>query len=158
MFCYNLKPRRYGYIKELLKKVNIVEVLQRYLPGLKLNRSSKTWWVICPFHQEKTPSFCVFSETQQYHCYGCGAHGNAMNFLLEWRMTPQEAIRFLQRKYNHKPPHAKNLGKNTRKRKAKEKKQQKAGIVLREQNKGLQNLGSAEAYSYPGDDLDQIPF
>ena len=65
--------------KEELKSNNdIVAVIQRYLP---LQKKGKTWWGRCPFHFEKTPSFAVDEMEQFYHCFGCGASGDLINFV-----------------------------------------------------------------------------
>lgn len=69
------------FIDELLGRVDIVEVIDARVPLRKAGREFKA---CCPFHNEKTPSFTVSSSKQFYHCFGCGAHGNAIGFLMEY--------------------------------------------------------------------------
>jgi len=69
------------FIDDLLQRVDIVEVINRRLP---LKRAGKEYQARCPFHDEKTPSFTVSNEKQFYHCFGCGAHGSAIGFLMEY--------------------------------------------------------------------------
>ncbi len=65
---------------ELLKsKIDLVEVLNPYL---KLHRSGASYKALCPFHDEKTPSFIIQRGDSHYHCFGCGAHGDAIQFLM----------------------------------------------------------------------------
>jgi len=68
------------FIQELLGRVDIVEVVDRHV---KLKRAGANYVACCPFHSEKTPSFTVSPTKQFYHCFGCGAHGTAVGFLME---------------------------------------------------------------------------
>ncbi len=70
-----------SFIHDLLSRVNIVDAIDRYVP---LKKSGTNYVACCPFHSEKTPSFSVSSTKQFYHCFGCGAHGDAINFLVEY--------------------------------------------------------------------------
>lgn len=70
-----------GFTVELLGKVDIVDLINRYVP---LKRAGANEVACCPFHQEKTPSFTVSAEKQFYHCFGCGAHGNAIQFVMDY--------------------------------------------------------------------------
>jgi DNA primase len=69
-----------SFIQELLGRVDIVEVIDRHV---KLKRAGANYVACCPFHSEKTPSFTVSPTKQFYHCFGCGAHGTAVGFLME---------------------------------------------------------------------------
>ena len=69
-----------SFIDELLARVDIVEVIDAHLPLRKVGRS---YQALCPFHREKTPSFNVNPDKQFYHCFGCGASGSAIRFLME---------------------------------------------------------------------------
>jgi DNA primase len=69
-----------SFIDELLARVDIVEVIDAHLPLRKVGRS---YQALCPFHREKTPSFHVNPDKQFYHCFGCGATGSAIRFLME---------------------------------------------------------------------------
>ncbi len=68
------------FIQTLLSRVDIVEVIDRYVP---LKKAGANYVACCPFHSEKTPSFSVSPAKQFYHCFGCGAHGTAIGFLIE---------------------------------------------------------------------------
>jgi len=70
-----------SFIQDLLGRVDIVEVVDRYV---KLKRSGANYAACCPFHTEKSPSFTVSPTKQFYHCFGCGAHGTAIGFLMEY--------------------------------------------------------------------------
>jgi DNA primase len=68
------------FIQTLLARVDIVEVIDRLVP---LKKAGANYVACCPFHSEKTPSFSVSPTKQFYHCFGCGAHGTAIGFLIE---------------------------------------------------------------------------
>jgi len=70
-----------SFIEELLGRVDIVELIERRVP---LKRSGREFQACCPFHDEKTPSFTVSPQKQFYHCFGCGAHGSAIGFLMNF--------------------------------------------------------------------------
>ena len=81
------------FIQSLLGRVDIVDVVDRYV---KLKKAGSNFSACCPFHNEKTPSFTVSPSKQFYHCFGCGAHGNAIGFLMEYSgLAYPEAIRAL---------------------------------------------------------------
>ena len=81
------------FIQSLLGRVDIVDVVDRYV---KLKKAGANFTACCPFHNEKTPSFTVSPSKQFYHCFGCGAHGNAIGFLMEYSgLAYPEAIRSL---------------------------------------------------------------
>ncbi|TCJ97890.1 DNA primase [Volucribacter psittacicida] len=69
------------FIDELLAKVDIVDIVNS---RVKLKKAGRDYQACCPFHHEKTPSFTVSEKKQFYHCFGCGAHGNAITFLMEY--------------------------------------------------------------------------
>ena len=69
-----------GFIQDLLSRVDVVEVVGRHVELKKAGIHHKG---LCPFHGEKTPSFTVSPSRQTYHCFGCGAHGDAIRFLME---------------------------------------------------------------------------
>jgi len=82
-----------SFIQELLARVDIVDVVGRYV---KLRKGGANLLGLCPFHNEKTPSFTVSPTKQFYHCFGCGAHGTALRFLTEHTGAPfPEAVRSL---------------------------------------------------------------
>ncbi|HYD33401.1 MAG TPA: DNA primase, partial [Methylophilaceae bacterium] len=69
-----------AFIQELLNRVDIVDVVDRSVP---LKKAGANYSACCPFHNEKSPSFTVSPTKQFYHCFGCGAHGTAIGFLME---------------------------------------------------------------------------
>jgi DNA primase len=69
-----------SFIRDLLNRVDIVAVVERHVP---LKKAGANHVARCPFHSEKTPSFTVSPSKQFYHCFGCGAHGNAIDFVIE---------------------------------------------------------------------------
>jgi len=70
-----------AFLDDLLERVDIVEVIDR---RVKLRKSGKNYTARCPFHEEKTPSFSVNPDKQFYYCFGCGAGGNALGFLMDY--------------------------------------------------------------------------
>lgn len=69
------------FINDLLARTDIVDLIDA---RVKLKKQGKNYHACCPFHNEKTPSFTVNGEKQFYHCFGCGAHGNAVDFLMNY--------------------------------------------------------------------------
>lgn len=83
------------FIDELLSRADIVEVIGG---RLELKRTGSNLQALCPFHNEKSPSFTVSPSKQFYHCFGCGAHGTAIRFLMEYdRLEFRDAIEHLAR-------------------------------------------------------------
>ena len=79
-----------SFIDDLLARVDIVDVIDAYTT---LKKAGKNYKGLCPFHQEKTPSFSVEPDKQFYYCFGCGAGGNALGFLMNYEnMDYVEAI------------------------------------------------------------------
>jgi len=70
-----------SFIQDLLTRVDIVDVVGRYV---QLKKGGANYGGLCPFHNEKSPSFTVSPTKQFYHCFGCGAHGTAIGFLMEY--------------------------------------------------------------------------
>lgn len=70
-----------NFIDDLLNRIDIIDVIEGYVPLRKAGRNHQAR---CPFHDEKTPSFTVSQEKQFYHCFGCGANGTAISFLMDY--------------------------------------------------------------------------
>ena len=70
-----------SFIEDLLARTDIVDVIERRVP---LKRAGNEFQALCPFHNEKSPSFTVSPAKQFYHCFGCGAHGSAIGFLMQY--------------------------------------------------------------------------
>jgi DNA primase len=78
------------FIDELLTRSDIIDVIDARVP---LRKAGKDYKACCPFHEEKTPSFTVSADKQFYHCFGCGAHGSAIGFLMDYEhMSFVEAV------------------------------------------------------------------
>src|SRR6185436_11624802 len=96
------------FIQTLLTRVDIVDVIDRYVP---LKKAGANYAACCPFHSEKTPSFTVSPGKQFYHCFGCGAHGTAIGFLMEYggKSFP-DAVEDLARQAGIEVPHEERAG------------------------------------------------
>jgi DNA primase len=102
-----------SFIDELIARADIVEIIGLRVPLKKAGREYKA---CCPFHGEKTPSFWVSPEKQFYHCFGCGAHGTVLRFLMEHdRMAFPEAVEELAQHLGLEVPHETGSANNTRK-------------------------------------------
>lgn len=86
-------PLPQSFLDELIFRSDIVEIISRYV---SLKRSGSGYVGLCPFHNEKTPSFHVSADKQFYHCFGCGEGGNVISFIMKEENLPfVEAVRFL---------------------------------------------------------------
>jgi len=90
------------FIDDLIARSDVVDVIDS---RVKLKKAGKNYQACCPFHNEKTPSFTVSQEKQFYHCFGCGAHGNVLSFLMEYdRLEFVEAVEELARSHGLEVP------------------------------------------------------
>lgn len=90
------------FIDDIIARTDIVELVDS---RVKLKKAGKNYQACCPFHNEKSPSFTVSQDKQFYHCFGCGAHGNAISFLIEYdRLEFPEAIEELARFHSIEVP------------------------------------------------------
>ena len=103
-----------AFIDELVARSEISDVVSSYV---HLTRKGNNLWGLCPFHNEKTPSFSVSPEKQIYHCFGCGKGGSVISFIMEMENLPfVEAVRFLaQRAGMEMPGTGENEGYRRRK-------------------------------------------
>ena len=93
-------PRQ--FIDDLLNRVDIVDVVDS---RVALKKKGKEYVACCPFHGEKTPSFTVSQQKQFYHCFGCGAHGTALSFIMEYeRLDFVDAVETLAADYQIEVP------------------------------------------------------
>ncbi len=98
------------FINDLLARTDIVDLIDA---RVKLKKQGKNYHACCPFHNEKTPSFTVNGEKQFYHCFGCGAHGNAIDFLMNYdRLEFVESIEELATLYGLDVPYESGSGPN----------------------------------------------
>lgn len=93
------------FIDDLIARTDIVELVDS---RVKLKKAGRNYQACCPFHNEKSPSFTVSQDKQFYHCFGCGAHGNAISFLIEFdRLEFPEAVEELARFHSLEVPREK---------------------------------------------------
>ena len=79
-----------NFIDDLVGRTDIVELIGARVP---LKKAGREFRACCPFHDEKTPSFWVSPDKQFYHCFGCGAHGTSLGFLINYdRLSFPEAV------------------------------------------------------------------
>jgi DNA primase len=89
-------------IQAVIEANDIVDIISGYLT---LKRTGNSYKGKCPFHNEKTPSFSVSQEKQLYHCFGCGAGGNAVTFIMEMEKLPfLDALKLLADRANIRLP------------------------------------------------------
>jgi DNA primase len=90
------------FIDDLLARVDIVEIIDQYVP---LKKAGANYKACCPFHDEKTPSFNVSQTKQFYHCFGCGANGSAIGFLIDFdHMHFVDAVEYLANRVGMQVP------------------------------------------------------
>ena len=103
-----------SFIDELLDRTDIVELINTRVP---LKKTGKNYSACCPFHEEKSPSFTVTQEKQFYHCFGCGASGNAIGFLMEYeRLDFVESIEYLAKQAGLEIPQTSQNSNNNSKK------------------------------------------
>ena len=91
-----------AWVSQVYQHANVVDVVSNYLPLLQQGRNHVG---LCPFHNEKTPSFSVNPDNNVYHCFGCKAGGNVVQFVMEMeKLTYPEALRHLAKMYGLPPP------------------------------------------------------
>jgi DNA primase len=91
------------FIDELLARVDIVDVIEQRVP---LKKAGRDWSARCPFHDERSPSFTVSPAKQFYHCFGCGKHGSAIKFLMDYdRLEFVDAVEELANQVGLKVPY-----------------------------------------------------
>jgi len=99
-----------SFIDDLIARADIVEVINARVP---LKKKGREYTACCPFHNEKTPSFTVSEAKQFYHCFGCGAHGTAIGFLMEYEhLDFVDAIETLAAEYHIDVPREDTPGIN----------------------------------------------
>jgi DNA primase len=97
-----------AFIDDLVGRADIVEIINARVP---LKRAGREYRACCPFHQEKTPSFWVSPTKQFYHCFGCGAHGTVLGFLMNYDRLPfVEAVEDLAQRLGLEVPREQGSG------------------------------------------------
>lgn len=101
-----------SFIDDLLNRVDIIDVVGS---RISLKRSGKNYSACCPFHNEKTPSFTVSPDKQFYYCFGCGASGSALGFVMEYdHLDFPQAVEVLARQVGLDVPYEENAGSAAR--------------------------------------------
>lgn len=91
-----------AFLDEVLRRVDIIDVINDLMP---LKKSKSLFKALCPFHTEKTPSFIVVRDMQLFHCFGCGANGNAFTFVMDYcRFSFPEAVQYICTQYHIAQP------------------------------------------------------
>ena len=99
-----------NFIDQLLDRVDIVDLIDSFVP---LKKAGNNYKACCPFHNEKSPSFTVSRDKQFYHCFGCGAHGTAISFLMEHdHQEFRDAVNTLAQQVGMEVPQDDNYQKN----------------------------------------------
>src|SRR5690606_13278101 len=84
-------------LEALRQKIDLIELISSHVP---LKKTGAFYKALCPFHEEKSPSFVVQPKELHYHCFGCGAHGDAIQFLMNFlKMGFVEAVEYLAEKF-----------------------------------------------------------
>jgi DNA primase len=110
-----------SFIENLLARADIVQVINQRVP---LKKAGATFKACCPFHDEKTPSFNVNPSKQFYHCFGCGASGDALKFMMEYDgLSFVEAVEALAAQYGMQVPREKLSAKQQAQQQAKQQQQ-----------------------------------
>ncbi|HMY96748.1 MAG TPA: DNA primase [Pseudomonadales bacterium] len=105
-----------SFIDDLLERVDIVDLVGE---RIRLRKSGANHFGLCPFHQEKSPSFSVNGDKQFYHCFGCGASGNALGFLIAYdRLEFPQAVEQLARRVGVALPEGEKPSAQERQREA----------------------------------------
>ncbi|QMT39521.1 DNA primase [Neisseria shayeganii] len=135
------------FIDELLAKIDIVDIIDEQVP---LKKGGANYMACCPFHKEKSPSFSVSPSKQFYHCFGCGAHGSAIGFVMEYQgLSFTEAVQYLADRVGLAVPRSKHQERPEVRAQRKKKQQtledvtaQAAGFYARE----LADSSAAQGY------------
>lgn len=115
------------FVDQLLSRVDIIDVVGRYVP---LKKGGQNYFACCPFHKEKSPSFTVSPIKQFYHCFGCGAHGSVLGFIMEYQgLSFVDAVRVLAEETGSEMPRAVSTELTTVSRVAHEQRQSLEQVV-----------------------------
>jgi DNA primase len=135
-------PQR--FIDELLERVDIVDVIDARVP---LRKAGKDYTARCPFHDEKSPSFSVSPDKQFYYCFGCGAGGNAIGFLMEYeRLDFVPAVEKLAQTVGLEVPHEDGPGGPNQRQAELLKRLESAATWFQRQLREHPQAGTARAY------------
>ena len=119
-----------SFKQDLLNRVDVVEVVSRYV---RLKKGGANFQGLCPFHNEKSPSFTVSHAKQFYHCFGCGAHGNAIGFLMSYGgLGYVEAVKDLAASVGMQVPEAQPRSSDEARRETERKEQETSLVAVME--------------------------
>ncbi|STD30935.1 DNA primase [Edwardsiella tarda] len=134
------------FINDLLARTDIVELIDA---RVKLKKQGKNYHACCPFHNEKTPSFTVNADKQFYHCFGCGAHGNAIDFLMNYdRLEFVESIEELATMAGLEVPYESGNGPSQMERHQRQNLYQLMEGLCSYYQQALRQPGATQAQSY----------
>jgi DNA primase len=127
------------YVRNFLGKIDIVLVARRLLPENYHHETKKGLWFVCFSHTERSPSFFVYRQSQQCHCFGCGLQGNALELVMEYlRMDAPSAMKWLSDTFGVPLPVSKTHPKKarTRNRKYTQAKKKKRASITKKKKLG----------------------
>lgn len=146
-------------IKKILNRTDVVKIIGTFLPLKQRGKPDKREYLtLCPFHSEITPSFTVTGVKHFYHCFGCGAHGNAIAFVQEYtRISWSDAIKKVAELSNFKLPMGKSNPSN---KKIADRKKYHKKLKRREKvYQGRKNTPDDKEESFSAESLgEDIPF
>lgn len=135
-----------NWLEELKSRTDILTVIGRYT---KLVRKGRSFWGLCPFHHEKTPSFSVNPEGQFYHCFGCGVGGDVIKFVMQIESVDfMDAVRLLAEQAGMKVPEFKDGGELKELKQKKDKLRSMMKVAARHYHENLMTKGGKPALDY----------
>ncbi|MGL4860809.1 MAG: DNA primase, partial [Enterobacteriaceae bacterium] len=135
-----------SFINELLARIDIIDLIDS---RTKLKKQGKNYVACCPFHNEKTPSFTVNGDKQFYHCFGCGAHGNSLDFLINYdRLEFVEAVEELAAMQGLEIPYESGKGSSAIERHQRQSSYQLLESVQAFYQQALQHPAASQARHY----------
>ncbi len=135
-----------NWLEELKAKIDIVTVIGGYT---KLVRKGRSFWGLCPFHHEKTPSFSVNAEGGFYHCFGCGAGGDVIKFVMNIESIDFiDAVKLLAEKAGMKIPEFENSDEMRAQKKKKDELRRMMKLTARRYFDNLTTSGGQDALNY----------
>jgi len=91
-------PQYYQSISDIKENISIVDIFNQFFPNVELRKSSNKFYCLCPFHQETSPSFYLYPETNSFYCFGCQVGGDVIELIKKVKnWSYKQVIKFLTR-------------------------------------------------------------